>query len=1202
MFTHLHAHTEYSLLDGANKVKNYIAEVKRLGMTSAAITDHGVMYGCIAFYKEAKKQGINPIIGCEVYVSPGSRFDKSNDSIKNKNATERETDKRYHHLVLLVENETGYKNLCKLCSAGFTEGFYFKPRVDKELLQQYSEGLICLSACLAGVIPYNLLQGNYDKAKEEAIFLRDTFGKDNFFIELQDHGIEEQREVNPQLIRMSQEIGVGLVATNDIHYTKKEDAEAQDILMCIQTGKMVKDPNRMKMEQEEFYVKSEEEMKALFPAFPEAISNTQKIADRCNFEFEFGITRLPYYEIPEGFENHFEYFKHLCDVGMKNRYGVVPAEYQARLDYELGIIEKMGYIDYFLIVWDFINYAREQEIPVGPGRGSGAGSIAAYAVGITDIDPMHYNLFFERFLNPERVSMPDFDIDFCYERRHEVIDYVVRRYGKEKVSQIITYQTMAAKGSVRDVGKVLDYPYAEVDKIAKMIPDDAKTLKEAFEKSKDLQDEYAKNPMCKHIMGVAVKIEGMPKSTSKHAAGVLICDKDIVEYAPLKIDKEGEYVIQCTMTELEDLGLLKMDFLGLRTLTVIKDAEKAIRKVVKEFDISKIPMDDKETFKMLSQGDTFGVFQLESLGMKGMLAGLQPESIEDITAGVSLYRPGPMDSIPEFIKNKNNPESIVYDDPRLESILGVTYGCLVYQEQVMRMFQELAGFSLGRADIVRRAMSKKKADVMAREQEIFIYGLKDDDGNVLVEGAKARGVDEAVAKKIMDEMTSFAAYAFNKSHAACYAVVAYQTAYLKKHYPVEFVTALLTSVIESNIKLPAYTNAIQKEMGIKMLPPDVNKSQVKFSNEDGKIRFALSALKGVGENIMLQIVDERAKNGDFDSFYSFCKRTAGTKINKKGMESLIMSGAFNYTGYNRKELMDAYPTILQQANSEAKVAATGQMNLFQFLEPELAKQYTEPDIKHVEDYEMEYILKSEKNITNLFLSGHPLQKYTRAISMVDSDVISDILLSLEENDKRYESGSYVTIPVILSNTNIRYTKSGSKMATFKIQDESLELDSIAFKNCVEASEFLIVDDNCVLVRGKIEKRDEGTLQLICNSISPMPQDGAAEEMFVSFNKVAATTKKKEARKVEVQNQNKTMHSANDTKDIVRGLHVRVTSKNETKQIFDIVSKYPGMQPVYVLCTDENKIFHNTTYKIDPNNFQAMQEIIAIAGNGNTHIQ
>lgn len=1195
MFTHLHVHTQFSLLDGANRIKDCVKKVKEMGQNSCAITDHGVMYGVIAFYKECVSQGIKPIIGCEVYVSPGSRFDK-------QGSYSGENDSKYNHLVLLCENMTGYKNLCKIVSAGFIDGFYFKPRVDMEILEKYHEGLICLSACLAGAVPQALLKGDYDTAKATALKYQKIFGKENYFIEIQDHGIREQQQTNPDLVRLAGEIGAELVATNDAHYTNREDAEAQDVLLCIQTGKQLDDEKRMRFETQEFYMKSEDEMRELFPYAPQAIENTQKIADRCNVEFTFGVTKLPQYDIPEGYGSHYEYFKYLCDKGLANRYGKdCPKEYRERLEYELGVIDKMGYVDYFLIVWDFINWAREHDIPVGPGRGSGAGSIAAYAVGITDIDPMRYDLFFERFLNPERVSMPDFDIDFCYERRGEVIDYVMEKYGKDRVSQIITYQTMAARGSIRDVGRVLGVPYGEVDKLAKMVPNELKmTIQKALDGAPDFRQAYETSESAKKIIDIALKIEGLPKSSSKHAAGVLICDKSIVEYAPLMTDKEGDAVIQCTMVELEDLGLLKFDFLGLRTLTVIKDTEKAVQKKCPGFDIRNIPMDDQKVFDMLSKADTLAVFQLESGGMRNVLTGIKPNSIEDLTALISLYRPGPMDSIPEYIRNKENPDGIVYDDPKLEPILGVTYGCIVYQEQVMRMFQDLAGFSLGRADIVRRAMSKKKEDVMEREKKIFIEGLEED-GKIIIEGARRRGVSEEVCNKLMDEMTSFAAYAFNKSHAACYAVIAYQTAYLKYYFPVEFMAAMLTSIIEKNDKLAHYCDSITK-MGIRILPPNVNSSAVFFTaNDNGDIVFGLNGVSGVGRQIMLDMLKEREENGKFTSFYDFLKRMGKYGVNKKVVESLIDAGAFDWSGYNRKELAINYPKIKGMAEQEAKNQANGQLSLFEFMSQEDQKRFSEPEMDHCAEYPEEEKLQREKKVTNLYISGHPLNSYKKAIASIDCVSVNDVMASMEAGDGKFRAGQYITFPAVLSEVNHRTTKKGTPMCIFIAQDTAASINAIAFESCVKESGFLIQENACVLIRGKLDVRDEEDVQIVCNNVYALPKNDASEEEFKNFYRFAKSRKKQTSRQP-VAPQQPIVPKQTAHEKYGKGLYLKVPTRKELAMVTDQARLIPGTLPVFIYCVADNKIYRNDNMKISLNgNKEPITKIMEICGAGNTKL-
>ena len=902
-FTHLHVHTEYSLLDGSSKIKEITSRAKELGMKSLAITDHGVMYGVIDFYKAAKEVGIKPILGCEVYVAPGSRFDKQPG----------ESESRYYHLVLLAENNTGYKNLMKIVSRGFTEGFYYKPRVDYEVLEQFHEGIIALSACLAGEVQRYLARGMYEAGCEAAKRYEGIFGKGNFFLELQDHGIPEQKYVNPQLIRMSQELGIDLVCTNDVHYTYAQDADAHDILLCIQTGKKVTDENRMRYDGGQYYLKSPEEMAELFPYVPQALENTCKIAERCNVEIEFGVTKVPHFEVPQGFDS-WTYLNHLCNEGMKRRYPDADEEKKKRLEYELSVIHKMGYVDYFLIVWDYINYAKTHGIAVGPGRGSAAGSIVSYCLGITDIDPIKYSLIFERFLNPERVSMPDIDVDFCYERRQEVIDYVVEKYGKDCVVQIVTFGTMAARAVIKDVGRVLDLPYAMVDNIAKMVPREIGiTIDKAIQENPDLRNAYENDAQVHDLIDKSKRLEGLPRHASMHAAGVLISQKAVDEYVPVATGADGAVVAQFVMTTLEELGLLKMDFLGLRTLTVIQDAEKLARKKNPEFSIDNINYEDKNVYDMISTGKCEGIFQLESAGMKNFMKELKPQSIEDLIAGISLYRPGPMDFIPQYIKGKNNPGDITYDCPMLEPILKPTYGCIVYQEQVMQIVRDLAGYSLGRSDLVRRAMSKKKTSVMEKERQNFIYGNPEEN----VPGCISNGIDEKTANKIYDDMIDFAKYAFNKSHAACYAVVAYQTAYLKTYYPVEFMAALMTSVVDNTDKVAGYIYAC-RQMNIQMLPPDVNTSDMEFSVEDNAIRFGLSAVKSLGRPTIKAIIDERNKSR-FTSMQDFISRLY-TDLNKRTLENLIKSGAFDTFGNNRRQMMSVYARMLDNEAKQGKDA------------------------------------------------------------------------------------------------------------------------------------------------------------------------------------------------------------------------------------------------------------------------------------------
>ena len=963
-FTHLHLHTEYSLLDGACRIEGLMQRVKALGQTAVAITDHGVMYGCVDFYKAAKKAGVKPIIGCEVYVATRTRFDKVN-RIDGSN-----------HLVLLCKNETGYKNLIKMVSAGFTEGFYNKPRVDHELLEEYHEGLICLSACLAGEIPQALLAGDYEKAKNLARYYEDLFGKENYYIEIQDHGLDEQRTVLPLLVRLSRETGIPLVATNDAHYLEKEDSRMQHILICIQTNKTVNDDDVLEFGTDEFYVKSTDEMYELFSAWPEACENTNRIAEMCSFDFEFGVTKLPYFVAPDGMDNK-EYFVKLCRDGLLRRYGAdVPEDIRARLDYEISIIDRMGYINYYLIVFDFINYAKSQGIPVGPGRGSGAGSLAAYCVGITNIDPIKYNLLFERFLNPERVSMPDFDIDFCYERRQEVIDYVIRKYGADHVAQIVTFGTMAARAAIRDVGRVLDMPYGTVDGIAKLVPMEPKmTLTKALSISRELKARYDADPQVKELIDMSLKLEGMPRHASTHAAGVVITREAADEYVPLATN-DGNPVTQFTMTTIEELGLLKMDFLGLRTLTVIDDAEKMIRKREPGFSMDAVPYDDQRVYAMLNAGETEGVFQMESGGMTQAVMGLQSKSLEDIIAIISLYRPGPMESIPTYIANRHNPGNVKYKTPQLEHILDVTNGCIVYQEQVMQICRELAGFSYGQADLVRRAMSKKKHDVMEKERQHFVHG-NTEPGHECA-GCVANGISETVANAIFDDMSSFASYAFNKAHAAAYAVVAYQTAYLKRHYPREFMAALLTSVLDNTGKVIEYTAECQR-MGIRVLPPDINASDAGFTVEGKDIRFGLLALKNVGRNLIATVVRERSGT-PYRSLYDFCKRLHGTEINRRAVESMIKSGAFDNLEAKRRSMMDGVEGILKSVESEARRNLDGQIDLFGALDGEQESGrnvYKLPDSG--EEYPYDILLQMEKEVSGLYLSGHPLDHYRPVI-------------------------------------------------------------------------------------------------------------------------------------------------------------------------------------------------------------------------------
>ena len=1062
-FTHLHLHTEYSLLDGACRIEGLMQRVKALGQTAVAITDHGVMYGSVDFYKAAKKAGVKPIIGCEVYVATRTRFDKVN-RIDGSN-----------HLVLLCKNETGYKNLIKMVSAGFTEGFYNKPRVDHELLEEYHEGLICLSACLAGEIPQALLAGDYEKAKNLARYYEDLFGKGNYYIEIQDHGLDEQRTVLSLLVRLSRETGIPLVATNDAHYLEKEDSRMQHILICIQTNKTVNDDDVLEFGTDEFYVKSTDEMYELFSAWPEACENTNRIAEMCSFDFEFGVTKLPYFVAPDGMDNK-EYFVKLCRDGLLRRYGAdVPEDIRARLDYEISIIDRMGYINYYLIVFDFINYAKSQGIPVGPGRGSGAGSLAAYCVGITNIDPIKYNLLFERFLNPERVSMPDFDIDFCYERRQEVIDYVIRKYGADHVAQIVTFGTMAARAAIRDVGRVLDMPYGTVDGIAKMVPMEPKmTLTKALSISRELKARYDADPQVKELIDMSLKLEGMPRHASTHAAGVVITREAADEYVPLATN-DGNPVTQFTMTTIEELGLLKMDFLGLRTLTVIDDAEKMIRKREPGFSMDAVPYDDQRVYAMLNAGETEGVFQMESGGMTQAVMGLQSKSLEDIIAIISLYRPGPMESIPTYIANRHNPGNVKYKTPQLEHILDVTNGCIVYQEQVMQICRELAGFSYGQADLVRRAMSKKKHDVMEKERQHFVHG-NTEPGHECA-GCVANGISETVANAIFDDMSSFASYAFNKAHAAAYAVVAYQTAYLKRHYPREFMAALLTSVLDNTGKVIEYTAECQR-MGIRVLPPDINASDAGFTVEGKDIRFGLLALKNVGRNLIATVVRERSGT-PYRSLYDFCKRLHGTEINRRAVESMIKSGAFDNLEAKRRSMMDGVEGILKSVESEARRNLDGQIDLFGALDGEQESGrnvYKLPDSG--EEYPYDILLQMEKEVSGLYLSGHPLDHYRPVIEKVSTCRISELV---GENAHAYDEQN-VTLVCTVVRTKTINTKAGGMMAFITVEDLSGSMEVLAFPKVLLAASEAVHDNAVVVIKGRVSYKEDEPSKLIADSI------------------------------------------------------------------------------------------------------------------------
>ncbi len=1069
-FTHLHVHTEYSLLDGSNKIKEYVKRVKELGMDSAAITDHGVMYGVIDFYKEAKANGIKPILGCEVYVAPNSRFDKEIGG----------GEERYHHLVLLAENNTGYANLMKIVSKGFTEGYYYRPRVDMEVLEQYHEGIIALSACLAGEVPRLLAKGLYQEAKKTAEKYEKCFGKGNYFFELQDHGIPEQRTVNTALLRMSKELDIPLVATNDIHYTYAEDAQSHDILLCIQTAKKVSDEDRMRYDGGQYYVKSEMEMRELFPYAQQALDNTAMIADRCNVEIEFGVTKLPKFDVPQGYDS-WSYLNKLCTDGLSERYPDDDGTIREKLDYELGVIQKMGYVDYFLIVWDFINWAREHDIPVGPGRGSAAGSIVSYCLHITNIDPIRYSLLFERFLNPERVSMPDIDIDFCYERRQEVIDYVSEKYGHDKVVQIVTFGTMAAKGVIRDVGRALDLPYNYVDGIAKMIPNEGNspvTITRALEMNPEFRKLYKEDEQVHYLIDMCLKLEGLPRHTSMHAAGVVICQKPADEFVPLSRGSDGAITTQFTMTTIEELGLLKMDFLGLRTLTVIKDAVDNVEKTTGiHIDVDHLDYDDKKVLASLGTGRTDGVFQLESQGMKNFMKELKPQTLEDVIAGISLYRPGPMDFIPAYIRGKNNHAAVRYACPQLEPILAPTYGCIVYQEQVMQIVRDLGGYTLGRSDLVRRAMSKKKAYVMEQERQNFVHGNPEEG----VPGCAACGISEEVADQIYGTMMDFAKYAFNKSHAACYAVVAYQTAYLKYYYPVEFMAALLTSVIDNASKVSEYI-MVCKSMNIQILPPDINEGECGFSVSNGAIRYALNAIKSVGRTVIEGIVAERNAHGNFQNLKDFIERTQNVEMNKRAIENFIKAGAFDSFGATRKQHMSVYAMILDSVVHSKRGVTAGQMSLFDIVSEEDKKEL-EIRMPDVGEYEKELLLSFEKEVLGFYISGHPMQEYQAVWEKRITAKTSDFYLDEETGLTHVQDNTKATIGGMIMDKKIKYTKQDKIMAFLTVEDLVGSIEVIVFPNAYEKYSSKLLEENKVFIEGRVQVEDERDGKLICESVT-----------------------------------------------------------------------------------------------------------------------
>ena len=1083
-FTHLHLHTEYSLLDGSGKIMELVLRAKELGMDSLGITDHGVMYGVIDFYRACLSQGIKPIIGCEVYLAPNSRLDREPSA----------TDERYYHLVLLAENNEGYQNLMKIVSQGFIDGFYYKPRIDKDVLKKYSQGIIALSACLGGEVAMNLRRGFYEEAKIAALSYRDIFGEGNFFLELQDHGISEQKTVNQGLIRMSQETGIKLVATNDVHYTYEEDADSHDILLCIQTQKKVADENRMRYEGGQYYLKSPQEMLELFPYAKEAVENTYEISKRCNVDITFGEYKLPVYPVPAPYTS-FEYLNMLCREGMNKRYGEVTQELWERLDYELKTIDDMGFVDYFLIVWDFIKYARDNNIMVGPGRGSAAGSIVSYSLKITDIDPIKYNLLFERFLNPERVTMPDIDIDFCYERRQEVIDYVTDKYGKDKVAQIITFGTMSARAVIRDVGRALDMTYSQVDTVAKMIPNEIGiTIEKALKMNSDLNKLYEGDDDVKRLIDMSKKLEGLPRHSSMHAAGVVISNDSLVEYVPLSRSSDESITTQFTMSTLEELGLLKMDFLGLRTLTVIQNAVNLVNKDKSQenkLDIDKIDYNDSRVYDLIGSAKTEGVFQLESSGMKNFMKELKPRDFEDIIAGIALFRPGPMDFIPKYIKGKNEPGFISYECPELEHILSPTYGCIVYQEQVMQIVRDLAGYSYGRSDLVRRAMSKKKEDVMIKERQTFLCGNEEEK----IPGCIKNGIAKDVANHIFDEMLDFAKYAFNKSHAAAYAVIAYQTAYLKYYYPVEFMAALMTSVIDNPSKVSQYIYNC-RQMNIDILPPDINEGDSVFTVHNGSIRYALSAIKGIGKPVIESLVTEREATGPFTSLKDFASRLSGKEVNKRTIESFIKAGAFSNLHDNRRQLMMSYVQILDRIAEERKKSITGQMNLFDFAGEDDRKEY-EIDFPDVEEYSKEEILAFEKEVLGIYVSGHPLDDYKEKIDKNVTSYSYDFIIDEERDKPKVEDGSRQVIGGMITTKTIKTTRNNSMMAFITLEDMFGTIEVIIFPKDFEKNKHMLEVDTKIFIQGRVTMEEDRDAKLICQKIIPF--NAVPREVWIRFS-------------------------------------------------------------------------------------------------------
>ena len=1082
-FAHLHVHTEFSLLDGSNKIKEYVRYVKELGMDSAAITDHGVMYGAVDFYKAAKEAGINPVIGCEVYVAPRSRFDRELTGGED----------RYYHLVLLAENNTGYANLVKIVSKGFTEGYYYRPRVDLEVLEQYHEGLIALSACLAGEVPRYIQKGLVDEAKKVALKYQNIFGKDNYFLELQDHGIPAQQSVNSVLLRMSKELDIPLVVTNDVHYTYAQDAQPHDVLLCLQTGKKVADEDRLRYEGGQYYVKSEEEMKGLFPYAWEAVENTQRIADRCHVEIEFGHYKVPRYDAPEGYDS-WSYLNKLCQDGMKERYPEDDGTLQERLHYELDTIKNMGFVDYFLIVWDYINFCRENGIAVGPGRGSAAGSIVSYCLKITNIDPIKYSLLFERFLNPERVSMPDIDVDFCFERRQEVIDYVGRKYGSDRVVQIVTFGTMAAKGVIRDVGRVMDLPYAYVDRLAKMIPleqNQGVSIDRALEMNPEFKSLYEEDEQVHSLIDMCRRLEGLPRHTSMHAAGVVICPEAADEFVPLSRGADGSITTQFPMTTIEELGLLKMDFLGLRTLTVIQNAVRLVEQSKGiAIDIDNIDYNDKEVLASLGTGRTDGVFQLESGGMKSFMKELKPQSLEDVIAGISLYRPGPMDFIPKYIKGKNHPETVTYECPQLEPILAPTYGCIVYQEQVMQIVRELGGYTMGRSDLVRRAMSKKKQYVMEQERKNFTYGNPEEG----VPGCVANGIDAKVADHIYGTMMDFAKYAFNKSHAACYAVVAYQTAYLKYYHPVEFMAALMTSVIDNPSKVAEYIMT-SRSMGIQILPPDINVGENGFSVADGQIRYALSAIKSVGRPVIDAVVAEREARGPYLNLGDFVTRVTDRDMNKRVVEHFIKAGAMDSLGGTRKQLLSVYLQVMDGIQQNRKNNLAGQISLFDIADEEEKVDYR-VSLPDVGEYSKEMELAFEKEVLGIYISGHPLEEYRETWKKNITNTTADFAMDEETGETRVADGAKVTIGGMITEKKIKYTKNEKVMAFLQVEDLVGSVEVIVFPRDYERYGSTVMEDSKVFVRGRVSVEEDKDAKLVCEQITTFEQ--MPKKLWIKF--------------------------------------------------------------------------------------------------------